>query len=430
MKGRVEMSEKLKNLNPFALRKLLYNKKFIIPLSIFLAFVLWLVIITQENPIRERSFTNLTLSVNLENTFAGENSMNIVDDLSSKKVSVVVRGPSYVVSSLRSEDITVYVSAASVDEPGVYTLDVMASRSSTNYEVLSVSPSTVKVEFDYFDTKEFTVKADAKGAAAVEGLIAEAGIVSGIEGDLLKVTGPRSKVNKIASVVAVCNVNRVLSATETFDAEINLLDEKGEKISLQNITLNAENVKVKVPISKKKTVPVVADFTNLPSGFDKFSIKYSVDHPKVDVIGNPETVDKISQITLSAIDISQLSLSNKEFDVTPKLPEGVRLVDNFETFKVSVNTTGYIEKTVAVTNVKAINLKAGLKSTQSQIKFVKICGPRAAVNKITADMITAQVDLQDKGEGQHSLNVVMSFKTYKNVWAIGSYNTTVTITKK
>ncbi len=425
------MSEKLKkNLNPFALKKLLYNKKFIIPLSIFLAFVLWLVIITQENPIRERSFTNLNLSVNLENTFASENSMNIVGDLSSQKVSVVVRGPSYVVSSLRSEDISVYVSAASVDEPGVYTLDIMATRSSTNYEVLSVSPSTVKVEFDYFDTKEFTVKADAKGATAVEGLIAEAGIVSGIEGDVLKVTGPRSKVNRIASVVAVCDVNRVLSETESFDADINLLDEEGKKISLQNITLNAENVKVKVPISKKKTVSVVADFTNLPDGFDKYSIKYTVDHAKVDIIGSPETVDKISKITLSAIDVSQISLSNKEFDVTPKLPDGVRLVDNFETFKVSINTTGYIEKTVAVTNVKAANLKSGLKSTQSQIKFVKICGPRAAVNKITADMITAQVDLTDKGEGQHSLNVAISFKTYKNVWAVGSYNTTVTISKK
>ena len=63
-------------------------------------------------------------------------------------------------------------------------------------------------------------------------------------------------------------------------------------------------------------------------------------------------------------------------------------------------------------------------------KIVKICGPSAAVNKITADMITAQVDLTDKGEGQHSLNVVMNFKTYKNVWAVGSYNTTVTISKK
>ncbi len=424
------MSEKLKILKPSALKGLLYNKKVIIPLSIFLAFVLWLVITTQENPMRERTFTNLTLNVNMENTFASENGMNIVSDISAQKFSVVVRGPSYVVSSLRSEDLTVYVSAATVDEPGQYKLDVVASRSSTNYEILSVSPSTVKVEFDYFDTKDFTVKADAKGASAKEGLIAEAGIVSGIEGDVLKVTGPRSKVNKIAAAVAVCDVNRVLSETETFDAEINLLDENGKKISLENISLNAENVKVKVPISKRKTVPVVADFTNLPKGFDESTIKYAVDHANVDIIGNPEIIDKISKIDLSAIDVSQISLSNKVFSVTPKLPEGVRLVDNFETFALTINTSGYIEKTITVTTVKAVNLKSGLKSEQTSIRNVKICGPSASVNRITADILTAQVDLLDKAEGQHSLNVIMNFKNYKNVWVVGTYTTTATITQK
>ncbi len=424
------MSEKLKMLKPSALKGLLYNKRFIIPLSIFLAFVLWLVITTQENPMRERTFSDLTLSVNMENTFASENGINIVGDISSQKFSVVVRGPSYVVSSLRAEDLTVYVSAATVDEPGEYKLDVVATRSSTNYEVLSVSPSTVKVEFDYFDTKEFAVKADAKGVSATDGLIAEAGIVSGIEGDVLKVTGPRSKLNKIASVLAVCDVSRVLSETETFDAEINLFDENGKKISLENITLNAEDVKVKVPISKKKTVPVVADFSNLPGGFDKETIKYDIDHAKVDIIGNPDTIDKISKITLSAIDVTSISLSNKTFAVTPKLPEGVRLADNFETFAVTINTTGYIEKTITVTEVKSVNLKSGLKSTQTSIRNVKICGPRASVNRITNELLTAQVDLLDKVEGQHSLNVVMNFKNYKNVWVVGSYTTTATITKK
>ena len=424
------MSEKFKVLKPSAWKNMLYNKKVIIPLSVFLAFVLWLVIVTQENPMRERTFSDLTLNVNLENTFAAENNMNIVGDISSQKFSVVVRGPSYVVSSLKSEDLSVYISAATVNAPGQYKLDVLATRSSNNYEVLSVSPSTVKVEFDYFDTKEFTVKADAKGASAVEGLVAESGIVSGIEGDVLKVTGPRSAINKIASAVAVCEVNRVLSDTETFDAKIELLDENGKAISLENITLNAEAVKVKVPISKKKTVSVVADFTNLPSGFNKSSLKYTIDHAEVDIIGTPDEIDKTTSITLSAIDISNLSLSNKTFDVTPKLPDGVRLTDNFETFNVTVNTTGYTEKTLIVTNVKTVNLKNGLKSEQTTIRNVKICGPQADIRKITSEMVVATVDLTDKAEGQHSLNAVISFNGYDNVWAVGTYTTTVTISKK
>ncbi len=424
------MAEKLKALKPVALRGLLYNKKVIIPLSLFLAFVMWLMIVTQENQMRERIFSGLTLNVNLDNTFVSENNMDIVGDISSQKFSVVVRGPSYVVSSLRPEDLTVYVSAAAVDAPGQYKLDVLATRSSNDYEVLSVSPSTVKVEFDYFDTKEFTVKADAKKVSATSGLIAETGIVSGIEGDILKVTGPRSKLNQIASAVAVCNVDRVLSATETFDAKIQLLDDDGKQISLDNITLNAEDVKVKVPISKKKTVSVVADFTNLPEGFDKSSIKYAIDHSNVDIIGTPEAIDKIDKITLSPIDITTLSLTNKIFAVTPKLPEGVRLMDNFETFNVTVNTANYTEKILTVTNVKPVSLGSGLKSMQTVIRNVKICGPSAVVRKISADMITAKVDLANKIEGQHSVDAVFKFDDYNNVWAVGSYTSTVTISKK
>lgn len=424
------MSKKITAIKPSSIKGLLYNKKVMIPFSIFLAFVLWLVIVTQENPMRERTFSGLTLNVNMQNTFAAENNMDIVGDTSSQKISVVVRGPSYVVSSLRPEDVTVYVSAASVNAPGQYKLDVAVTRSSTDYEVLSISPSTVKLDFDYFDTKEFVVKADAKGASATSGLIAESGIVSGIEGDILKVTGPRSKLNQIASAVAVCDVNRVLSKTETFDAKIQLLDEDGKKISLENITLNAEDVKVKVPISKKKTVSVVADFTNLPDGFDKSTIKYTIDHAKVDIIGSPEIIEKTDKIILSAIDVSAISLTDKTFAVTPKLPEGVRLIDNFETFEVTINTNNYDEKVLTVTEIKTVGLDKALKSNQNSIKNVKICGPSAVIRKITADKITAKIDLSNKLEGQHTVDAVFSLKDYKNVWVVGTYTSTVTITKK
>ncbi len=424
------MSKKITAIKPSSIKGLLYNKKVMIPFSIFLAFVLWLVIVTQENPMRERTFSGLTLNVNMQNTFAAENNMDIVGDTSSQKISVVVRGPSYVVSSLRPEDVTVYVSAASVNAPGQYKLDVAVTRSSTDYEVLSISPSTVKLDFDYFDTKEFVVKADAKGASATSGLIAESGIVSGIEGDVLKVTGPRSKLNQIASAVAVCDVNRVLSKTETFDAKIQLLDEDGKKISLENITLNAEDVKVKVPISKKKTVSVVADFTNLPEGFDKSTIKYTIDHEKVDIIGSPEIIEKTDKIILSAIDVSAISLTDKTFAVTPKLPEGVRLIDNFETFEVTINTNNYDEKVLTITEIKTVGLDKALKSNQTSIKNVKICGPSAVIRKITADKITAKIDLSNKLEGQHTVDAVFSLKDYKNVWVVGTYTSTVTITKK
>ena len=63
-------------LSSFSLRKLLYNRKFTVPFSLLLAFVIWLVIVVKENPIIERSFANMTVNVNLENTIASENDEN------------------------------------------------------------------------------------------------------------------------------------------------------------------------------------------------------------------------------------------------------------------------------------------------------------------------------------------------------------------
>ena len=333
------MAKISKFISSFSLRKLLNNKRFTIPFSILLAFIIWLVIVTKENPIIDRSFADMTVNVNLDNTIASENGISMIGDISSQKFTVIARGPTYLVNSLKSENFNVYASAASVDAPGEYDLDVVALPVDANkgYEVLKVVPSTVKVSFDYIDTKEFTVKALAEGVTASEGLIAENSVVSGAESDTITIQGPRTILNKIDSVVAFTNVNKTLSASQTFDATIKLYDKDSKELPLDNLTLSATKVKVTVPISKKKTVSVKVAFSNLPEGFDTSTLSYTINTKSVTVIGTPETVDKIKNITLSPIDISKVDRQNNSFDVSATLPDGVRLLDNIEHFTVKFN---------------------------------------------------------------------------------------------
>ena len=417
-------------LASFQLKKLLDNKRFTIPLSIFLSIVLWLVIVTSQNPIIERSFTGMSVNVNLENTFASENGMSMISDISTQKFTVVVRGATYEVSSLKSSDISVFASAASVDAPGEYNLDVVASKSNTmsGIEILSITPATVKVSFDYIDTKEFTIKPRAEGVTAEEGLIVEAGVVSGTESDTLTVSGPREILNKIDSVVARALVNKTLSVSETFDADIVLYDQNGEEIITDNLNLSTKKVKVTVPISKTKTVPVVADFSNLPENFDKSSIPYTLNYSEVSIIGKPEMIDKTESITLSPIDIRNVSLSSTSFDVSAKLTDGIRLVDNIEYFTVGISLQNYEEKTINVSEINYVGLSKNFKvSGAGEIKNVKICGPKSSVRNISASNVYAEIDLTDKTAGQHSVEVVIKFKDDNKVWAIGTYTTNVTI---
>ncbi len=419
----------MKLFKSFSFKALLYNKRFTIPFSIFLSFVMWIFITVNQKPTVERAFSDMTVTVNMENTFAAENEMSIVSDISNQKFTVLVMGPNHIVNALTSSDINLFASAAEVDSSGEYNLTVSAaSATGSEYDVLSITPKTVKVGFDYMETAEFTVEALAEGAVAQSGLIAETATISGLKDNTISITGPRTVINSIESVKAKAVVNKTLSSSTTFDASIVLYNAKGKEISIENLQFEANEVKVTVPISKHKTVKVKADFSNAPKGFKNSSIKYTVDHDEVTIIGTPETVDKIKEISLSPLDITKLTTETKSMEAKIKLPEGVRLLDAIEKFVVTFDMSGYREDSITVSKIKYINLATDLKPGMTQnIKNVIICGPRDVIRSFDASKAYAEVDLENKKSGEHAVAAKIIFEGYNNIWAIGSYETSVTI---
>lgn len=418
----------MKFLKSFSIKKLLYNKKFTIPFSILMSFAIWLSITVEQKPTMERNFSDASVSINLENTVVAENKMSIIGDISKQKFTVSVRGPSYIVSSLKNTDFSLYASAAEVDAPGEYNLKVIASKNTEGYEILSINPPNIKVNFDYIETKEFKINAIAEGVSAEEGLIAEAGVVGGTEKETVTISGARSVINRIENVIALATVNKTLSASETFDASIVLYDVEGNVIDASDLTISESNVRVTVPISKKKTVPVKVDLTNLPSGFKKDILKTTIDYPSVTVIGTPETIDRINEVMLSTIDITTVSKDKNVFTVSPKLPEGVRLLDAIEDFTVTFDLSGFTEKTITVSKLKYSGVASGLTAGKGvSIKNVRIFGPKSEVNKIIASNVYANIDLTDKKVGEHTVTATIGFENNNSVWSVGSYKTTVAI---
>ena len=156
----------MKFLKDFSLKKLFYNKQFAITFSVLMAFLLWLTIVINQKPIVKRTFTNIPVNINLENTFVSENNMNIIGDISKQRFTVTLSGPTAVISSLKDSDISIFASAGEVDAPGEYDLKVAATSAvnAAEYDVISISPATVKINFDYIDTKEYQIVASAEGA--------------------------------------------------------------------------------------------------------------------------------------------------------------------------------------------------------------------------------------------------------------------------
>ena len=432
---------------PFSvnLHKLFSNKKFNITLSLVLSFAVWLVVMINQNPVREQTFNDVAASISVENTVLNDLGLGIVSDVSTQKFSVTISGPNYIVSAVKPDDFILTASVTDVNAAGTYTLNIVGARNSnkSGYTFSSISPSTIDVTFDYIDTMEFTLVPKIIGVKAADGLVADTPVIASTDNSTITVKGPRSIMDKITSIGAIATVNDTLGVTSGYDADIivygendkiiyrygadnRIYDENNNVLETSPLTLSFTNVKITQPILKKATLKVKTVFSNLPDGISADSIIRSVDHNTVSVIGTPDVIDKISEISLSAIDIRNVSTTSNSFEVSAVLPDGVKLIDNIDVFTVTIDTSGYAEKTFTVSELKfsGLNSSVSVKSSD-RIRNVKICGPASVVNSMSASDVYAAIDLTDKSAGEYTVGAVIKSNTYNQFWQIGTYNTTV-----
>lgn len=424
--------------NKVTLRSIFENKKIAMIISLIAAIALWLVITITESPDSENTITGLSVSIPIENTVVSELGMDIIGDPNAYTTSATVRGPAYVVSDITAEDISVSASISNVTNSGIYTLELRATKqagANDNFEIVSLSPKTINVEFDYIDTKQFEVTAQAVGHKVEDGLMAELPFISDSNNSILNVKGPRTDIERISKVVAVAEVNKTLSGTETFKTNLKILDINGREMKLDGFTITASDgvsapeVKVTVPIYKEKTVPIIAQFINQPKGFLNTKIPHILNYKKLLISGPPEAIDKIDEVKLSEIDFRQITGNNQRFKTTLIVPDGVKNKDNIET--VTVRITGlddYVVKTFDVTNLSIVDAVAAtnVKLTR-EIRNVKIIGPKDILNQITSEDLYAEAELQGLQSGEHTVSVNVVCKTADNIWQIGEYTATVNI---
>lgn len=415
----------MKNKTPFS--GILYNKKFLYAVSLVLAVVFWLVITITQNPIRSMNISSVPVTIKTENTVVSELGLGIVGEYADE-VTVKVSGPSYIVSGLKSDDVLVTASLADVNGAGTYKLALTASRigNTSGYTIDSIKPAEITVAFDKFDSKTFDLIAVANGAVAKEGLVAEAPVITDSEQASVILSGPQSEMEKIAEVRAVADVNKTLKETTSYQSRLVLVDKNGNELSLKNITYPEEIINITVPISKKKEVKVVPSFINIPSGY-KGAIPFSLSTKTVTVIGPPEKIDELKQVTTEDIDFANIDKSKKSFDVPLVLINGVKTTENIEFVTVKVDFGKIGKKTFVVNKLKTENLQKGLSASITSPVEVTVCGDKDQLKKLSKNRINLVIDASSSPAGEYTFDAKIYIEKAKKVWGTGSYQVSVVI---
>lgn len=362
-----------KLLSKLTFKKLIYNKRFLIAVSVIFSIVIWFVAAIVRNPIREKLFSDLTATISLDGTTAAENGLKIVN-VPDVRFKVTVKGAAYVVSGVKKDDFTLKADVSDITEPNDNcVLKIKAEKNdSREYEFVSIEPATVTVKIARYGTEEFNLTAATSETIKTEeanDLVADTPKLTDTTKSKIKITGSLSEAAKIKSVEAVADYDgSVLTESKTFDAYIVIYtssaddsetnkilyrysldgkayDADGKEVAKPELVPEFYQTKVTVNILKKKTLPVRAKFDNKRSDVQDSDINYWVDPAEVTVVGPPDVVPGLEAVTLEPIDYRLISRdsSGRRFECKAVLKGGVRILGDDENEKKFTVRVTYIK---------------------------------------------------------------------------------------
>lgn len=395
-------------------------------MSVAVAVVVWLIVVNIDNPVGTNYYT--ITNVELINKEYVESSDTIgkmcMPEENQDTVRVAITADKKTRDKIRVSDISAVADlqqAVSLDtNPVMVPITVTCSVSGIGPGDIKVTPQNLSVNLDEKETQEFVVnvtRGDTK-----PGKDYEVGSLTA-NPEKVRITGPKSLVNKIDKVNAAIELN---GKTQDFTQEVTLsiIDKNQEALSDSEMnSLRIENNAQVIVTAKlwkiRQGVKISAGYVGTPAeGYQAGMIKTVPD--TISVAGSTEGLetlaanDNVITIPSESIDISgESSDVEKKISLKDLLPDNVKLTsDSSEDVWVTVSilTEGSREfsfptKEIEVKN-KPDDLQVTFETAQIAIR-IKSDSKDLDDLDVTKD-IKASIDLEDKEEGNYEVPVTVS----------------------
>ncbi len=427
------------------LSKLLDSKLFVKILAVVLAVALWFTLSIAVYPNVEKRISGIPLSVSLSGG-AAEGTNLIAQNSDNITVSANISGARYVIGDYTSDNLIASVDTTGVTKSGEYTLDVnVSSANSEAIEVLSVSPKTVTLSFDFNINKVLEItsdRVDTSSLATEDGFVKDIPVISPSN---INIEGAKTIVDSI-SFASVKVRDRADGLTESFtttNTEIVLYDSEGNEISKDGLTISPESISVSVNVTKKDSAPVYVNFKNSQgedaSGIFDSSVIVSTISPQainVSAIGNVER-DLSINLDLNLRDVSPGATATiSKSAINAALSEKGLTASDGEVNTVYVNykDAGFSSKKITVPKsaVKLQNIpdNKNVSIVTDEIKNVIIYGQSEVLDNLSDDDFIAVLDLSKAELSNDTFLVTVYCPDNKSVWAYGDYKITLSISDK
>jgi YbbR domain-containing protein len=240
-------------------------------------------------------------------------------------------------------------------------------------------------------------------------------------------------MDKIDACQVKIDFDKPLSQTGTYDAEVLMIDQNGERFNSPYLELDVPVASVTLPILKKKTVPVTVDFVNVPQNFDIGTLAYMIEPETIEIAGPVPRINSFMEMHLGYIDLRTLK-PDTVILYGVNLPLGYITVNNVQEISLRFDPKNLGEKLLNATDIRIINQppESNVVIQTKTLYGITIYGPKEELETLTSLDLVAQIDMTevDNRTGSVTVPVTILLPNNTDSWAYGDNHTAVIIIEK
>jgi len=430
------MAKDKKKKSKFSIRKLIYNDKYLIVISIIAAVVIWIATSMNLSPETTKTIT-VPLTVDFSDTAAEQLGLKCFGD-ETVNVDVTVSCKKYLAKDITADNLDVHLQTNAVTTSGYSDVPIQVESNSadSNFKITSYYPAVYRAYFDVEAEKVMDIEVSYNNDDFIED-----GYMMGeplLSESTVTVKGPRTYISQVEKVISRVDIDSKLKETVSKELTLTAVDSYGSRVSFISFNTEGENLTITIPVLKEMNLNVTSSFVGKPSkvNTNDFDISYSLNKVNVGILEGAD----IKEANIGSIEFSKLNVGKNKFSFDVNSLDGIVVLDNVETIDVTVTVPSNYTSTdidVSANDVKVINAPKGYKATVTGIDFSKITviGTESTLSGLSKSNMNLAIDLSSLKEadiktGSSSYTVTTSLVNADTCWIYGAYTATVNITKE
>lgn len=397
--------QKVKDTETIKVSKNIIDKNFGMRVaSLLAAFVTWIMVITNTNPVVTVTLKNVPIEV--INQEAVEDAGKTYDIMDSEYVTVRVKDRKDITDKLTNDDIKVIADMSKISFVNSVPLEVEAP-GYPDAEII-LSQQAISVSIEDIVTTEVDIEINQVGD------INENYYVSGIELDnnTLIISGAKSLISTIGSVKVDIDESQFTSNSEIILTP-KIFDKNGEQLQNSKFTLNHDTVKANIYLYKTKKIPL-----NITTEIKNDNIKRIIDsidyqEKTITITGPDDIINACDKMDISIpLDISVEDVSTGQFikniSLQSYMPNGIIIIPQSSKANLIVDFKEFYTKQINF-NIDKINIEglsekytATIDSEEISIIFFNTSN---VVDSVSLDTTIPYIDISNLGVGEHTVKI-------------------------